>query len=164
MRCVLRDRDDTSVTAGRSHGSLESRRIVHHMQYGDADVIPLLACSDIRAEHDFLVATLGFESGGLETAGDGSVVHAELRAGSRRIWLHRTDESEQLIPPARSGSASGGIVVHVPDVDAIYERALAAGAVVLYAPRDEAYGQREFGVRDSEGHLWWFATPLESRE
>lgn len=129
------------------------------MEYEEGDVIPLLACSDIRAEHDFLVAALGFESAGVESDGDGIVVHAEVRAGIRRIWLHRVDEAGRLIPPATSGSAAGGIVVHVPDVDAMYERARAAGANVLYAPRDEDYGQREFGVRDPEGHLWWIATP-----
>lgn len=132
------------------------------MESDDGDVIPALVCSDIRAEHDFLVAALGFGSGGVESGADGSVVHAEVRAGARRIWLHRTIESERLIPPATSGSAGGGIVVHVPDVDALYERARAAGADILYAPRDEDYGQREFGIRDPEGHLWWIATPQES--
>jgi uncharacterized glyoxalase superfamily protein PhnB len=53
-------------------------------------------------------------------------------------------------------------VVHVPDVDAHHERAVAAGADVLYGPRDQDYGQREYGVRDPEGHLWWIATPVAS--
>ena len=37
----------------------------------------------------------------------------------------------------------------------------AAGAHVETAPSDTPYGQREYGVRDSEGHRWWFATPRE---
>jgi hypothetical protein len=49
-----------------------------------SDVIPLLACSDIRAEHDFLVTVLGMASGGVERMPDGMVVHAEVRAGARR--------------------------------------------------------------------------------
>ncbi len=134
--------------------------ILHALGSDHGDVIPLLACSDVQAEHDFLVAALGLESGGVESAADGSVIHAEVRLGSRRIWLHRTDETERLLPPAMSGSADGGLVVQVPDVDAVYERARAAGAEILYAPRNEDYGQREFGVRDPDGHLWWIATPL----
>ena len=125
-----------------------------------ADIIPLLACSDIAGEHDFLVRVLGFESGGVERTPDGAVVHAEVRAGHRRVWLHRADEAGGLLSPHQAGAASGGIVVHVADVDAHYERARAAGAEVLYAPRDEDYGQREYGVRDPEGHSWWIATPV----
>jgi len=123
------------------------------------DVIPLLVCLDIAAEHDFLVTVLGFASAGIERTPDGKVVHAEVRAGARRIWLHQTDEADRLLPPGRSGSAGGGIVVHVPDVDAHHERSRAAGADVQSEPRDQDYGQREYGVRDPEGHLWWIATP-----
>jgi uncharacterized glyoxalase superfamily protein PhnB len=128
------------------------------------DIIPLLACSDIVGEHDFLVTVLGFDSGGIESGSDGTVVHAEVRAGSRRIWLHRADEGGGLLPPGRTGTAGGGIVVHVSDVDAHHDRARAAGADVLYAPRDEDYGQREYGVRDPEGHHWWIATPTTVTE
>lgn len=123
------------------------------------DVIPLLACSDIAGEHDFLVTVLGFDSGGVESMADRTVVHAEVSAGSRRTWLHRADEAGGLLPPGRSGTAGGGIVVHVDDVDSHHDRARAAGADILYPPRDEDYGQREYGIRDPEGHLWWIATP-----
>lgn len=126
------------------------------------DVIPLLACSDIPAEHDFLVRVLGFASAELERMPDGTVVHAEVRAGNRRIWLHRADEASNLVPPGARGPAGGGIVVHVPDVDAHYERARASGAEILDEPRDQDYGQREYGMRDPEGHLWWIATPILS--
>ena len=134
------------------------------MQREAGDIIPLLACSDIVSEHDFLVTVLGFESGGIESTPDGTVVHAEVRAGSRRVWLHREDEAGGLVPPGRAGTAGGGIVVHVGDVDGHHDRARAAGAEVLYAPRDEDYGQREYGVRDPEGHLWWIATPTTAAE
>jgi MerR family transcriptional regulator, thiopeptide resistance regulator len=124
------------------------------------EVIPLLVCSDITAEHDFLVHVLGLSPAVVERMPDGKVVHAEVVAGSRRVWLHRADEAEGLVPPRRSGSAAGGLVIHVGDVDAHHERARAAGADILYAPRDEDYGQREYGIRDPEGHLWWIATPI----
>ncbi len=47
--------------------------------------------------------------------------------------------------------------VFVDDVDAHHERALAAGATILYAPVNQPYGQREYGVSDSEGRVWSFA-------
>lgn len=123
------------------------------------DVIPLIACSDIEREHDFLVDVIGFTSAGIERLPDGSVVHAEVRAGERRIWLHRVDPAGSLVAPGSAGPTHGGLVVHVRDVDAHHRHARDAGAEILSGPTDQAYGQREYGVRDPEGHVWWVATP-----
>ena len=50
--------------------------------------------------------------------------------------------------------------VFVDDTDRAYERALAAGAKELYAPRNEPYGQRIGCVVDGEGNRWYIATLL----
>jgi uncharacterized glyoxalase superfamily protein PhnB len=126
------------------------------------DVLPVLACSDIAAEHDFLVQVLGFASGGLERAPNGMVVHGEVRAGERRIWLHLTSEAHKLAPPSKLGGAGGGITVYVKDVDAHFEAVRRAGATILSEPTDQPYGQREYGVRDPDGHSWWIATPISN--
>jgi uncharacterized glyoxalase superfamily protein PhnB len=129
------------------------------MQSDFIDVIPVLACSDIAAEHDFLVNVLGFESGGLERDPDGNVVHGEVRVGEGRLWLHVTTEEFGLATPVTLGGAGGGIVVHVRDVDDHFRRVQAAGAEILSEPTDQEYGQREYGVKDPDGHSWWIATP-----
>jgi uncharacterized glyoxalase superfamily protein PhnB len=49
----------------------------------------------------------------------------------------------------------------VPDVDAHYRQARAAGAIVLDEPADQDYGERVYRAIDPEGHRWIFATPLE---
>jgi uncharacterized glyoxalase superfamily protein PhnB len=121
------------------------------------DLIPVLPYADIRRGHDFLVDVLGLASGGVVEDGDGHVIHAEVRAGERRIWLH--EATGGLQSPAGAGSRTSGIVVHVADVDAHYARVRSAGAEILRAPTDEDYGQREYGVRDPEGHDWYVATP-----
>jgi uncharacterized glyoxalase superfamily protein PhnB len=100
-----------------------------------SDIIPLLACSDIEAEHDFLVNVLDLESGGLERTPAGGVVHGEVRAGDRRIWLHVVNADDGLLAPRTLGAAGGGLVVHVDDVDAHHEQAKAAGAEIVYEPR-----------------------------
>jgi uncharacterized glyoxalase superfamily protein PhnB len=123
------------------------------------DVIPVLVCSDIEAEHNFLVGVLGFAAAGLERTPEGAVVHGEVRAGDRRIWLHLISEAAGLATPLTLGGAGGGMVVHVVDVDAHFAKAKAAGASILSEPTDQEYGQREYGVRDPEGHSWWIATP-----
>ena len=123
------------------------------------DVVPVLACADIADEYDFLVRVLGFAGGGLERTPSGAVVHGEVRAGDRRIWLHLTSETAGLATPLTLGGAGGGMVVHVDDVDSHFAKVKAAGASILSEPTDQSYGQREYGVRDLDGHSWWFATP-----
>ncbi len=123
------------------------------------DIIPVLVCSDIAAEHDFLVSVLGFTSAGLERTPAGAVVHAEVRTGDRRIWLHVSSQTARLEPPSILGAAGGGLVVYVTDVDAHFAQVKASGAEILSEPAAQPYGQREYGVRDPEGHCWWFATP-----
>lgn len=48
--------------------------------------------------------------------------------------------------------------VLVDDVDAHHARSAAAGARITFPPADMPYGQREYGVTDTEGRLWSFAT------
>src|SRR5215831_17167700 len=115
------------------------------------DAIPVLPCADIRAAHDFLVNVLELDSGGL-IEHEGRVIHGEVRAGDRRFWLH--ESAGALTSPEHAGVRTGGIVLHVADVDAHHERVKAAGATILRSPTDEDYGQREYGVRDPEGHDW----------
>jgi uncharacterized glyoxalase superfamily protein PhnB len=122
------------------------------------DLIPVVPYEDIRAGHDFLVDVLGFESAGIIEDGGGNVVHGEVRAGDRRVWLHAA--AGGLTTPRASSTQTGGIVVHVADVDAHFARVKAAGADITREPTDEDYGQREYGVRDPEGHSWYIATPF----
>ena len=124
-------------------------------------VIPVLVCADIAAEHDFLVNALGFTSGGVERTPEGQAVHAEVRAGDLVIWLHRVSAELRLASPRSLPAACSGLVVYVEYVDAHHARARAQGAKPESDPKDMPYGQREYEVKDPEGHRWWFATPLK---
>jgi uncharacterized glyoxalase superfamily protein PhnB len=53
------------------------------------------------------------------------------------------------------------LYVYVPDTDATYRRALAAGAVSIMEPSDQYYGDRNAGVKDPCGNSWWLATHKE---
>lgn len=127
-------------------------------------VIPLLVYRDIQAAHDFLVSAFGFESGGIQRAADGQVVHAEVRVGNAPLWLHRVTGEHGLASPASAGVSDAGLVVYVSDVDQHYAQARSAGAQIDSEPTDQPYGQREYEARDQEGHRWWFAMPLASAQ
>ena len=120
----------------------------------------MLVYADIEAAHDFLVGVFGFTSGGLHRLDDGTVVHAEVRHGDAAMWLHRETAEHELSSPRVAAQSNGGLSVVVPDVDAHYARAQAAGARVDSVPTDRDYGLREYGVRDPENHRWWFSSPL----
>jgi len=80
----------------------------------------------------------------------GGVQHAEVAIGDARIEL--ADGTDAY------ASRAGALHLYVPDADAAYERAVAAGATALYAPVDQPYGDREAGVRDPGGNAWFIAT------
>lgn len=125
-------------------------------------IIPLLVYDDIQAAHDFLVNVFGFKAGAVIRDEGGHPVHGEVHAGETTIWLHRVT-AEHDLRSASSGIASAGLVVYVDDVDGHFARVRAAGGRVDGEPADQPYGQREYGVRDCEGHRWWFATPATRR-
>jgi hypothetical protein len=50
--------------------------------------------------------------------------------------------------------------IYLPDVDAHYDRAKAAGAEIVVELRNTEYGSREYSARDLEGHVWHFGTYL----
>ena len=122
-------------------------------------VIPVRVYQDIEAAHDFLVRTFGFTSGGLHRDEEGTVVHAEVRAGDCPIWLHRVTTEHRMASPKGTTGSHGGLEVIVPNVDAHFARAKAAGARIDSGPSDQDYGLREYGARDTEDHRWWFSSP-----
>ena len=123
-------------------------------------MVPVLTYQDIPAAHDFLVHAFGFVAGGVERSPDGQAIHGEVRVGDAPVWLHRVTAGHHLDSPTAEDVANSGLFVYVDDVDAHYERARTAGALIDSAPVDQPYGQREYGARDLEGHRWWFATPV----
>jgi uncharacterized glyoxalase superfamily protein PhnB len=123
-------------------------------------IIPILVYEDIEAAHDYLVDVFGFGARGVERDGSGQVIHGEVVTEEGPVWLHRVAAEHELASPQSMQVASGGLVVHVADVDGHFEHVRAAGAHIEREPEDQPYGLRDYGVRDPEGHRWWFATPL----
>lgn len=54
----------------------------------------------------------------------------------------------------------GRVIFHVDDVDALYERAVAAGLSPRHVPRNADWGERMFAITDPSGHDLSFARPL----
>ena len=87
--------------------------------------------------------------------------HAEIKIGTSPIML--TGESPQF-PDWQSPQSRGGTPVHiylyVENADALFKRALDAGATQLLPLQDHPYGDRSGGVTDPFGHVWYVATRI----
>ncbi len=71
------------------------------------------------------------------------------------------DQHLNLILTDASGAAGWGrVIIHVDDVDAMHERAVAAGHTPEAPPRDAEWGERYFHLDDPDGHQLSFARPL----
>jgi uncharacterized glyoxalase superfamily protein PhnB len=119
-------------------------------------VWPTLAANDARALIRFLVDAFGFTETVVHGDGD-RVDHAELAwplGGG--IMLGSVREAGDDRWPLKPGTFGGYVVAD--DIDALYARAVAAGAEITRKPSDTDYGSREFAARDPEGNLWSFGT------
>ncbi len=115
-------------------------------------VFPCLTFRDAKASFARLERALGAERVAVYEDDEGRVVHAEIRIGSSTIMAGDERAGSTATPPGVSV-----IYVAVPDADAAYERARAAGADVT-EPVDQDYGSRDVTVTDRDGNRWALGT------
>lgn len=129
---------------------------------GGSTIIPCLRYRDAAAAIDWLCTAFGFQPHAIY--GDGEVIrHAQLVSGGGMVMIGSAGLDSQwgrlVAQPGDTGlRVTQGNCVVVPDVDAHYARAVAAGAVIAQNIADQGYGGRGYACRDLEGHLWWFGS------
>jgi PhnB protein len=92
---------------------------------------------------------------------DGKIGHAEIRIGDSTIMLADEHPEMGAKSPQTIGGTPVGILLYVADVDAVFQRAIAAGATVERPVEDKFYGDRMGGVIDPFGHKWYIGTHKE---
>lgn len=120
-------------------------------------IIPQVPYQDIGAALAFLDHAFGFReipTSRLVSA-DGVIHHALVEFGDGVIGIG-TQGAHGAISPRSGGALSQYISVHVDDVDAHYQRAVAAGARIASSLRTESRGVRSYEALDPEGHRWRF--------
>jgi uncharacterized glyoxalase superfamily protein PhnB len=111
-------------------------------------VTPVLVYADVRAAVTWLEAAFGFE----ERVRIGDAHRAQLRAGSDGAVVVADVGGERAAPAG--GGVTHVVKLRVPDVDAAFERARAAGGRVVDEPRTWEYGERSGVLEDPGGHRW----------
>lgn len=124
------------------------------LKTGFHTITPYLVVEDADGLIAFLKETLGAEVRGRHLAPDGRVMHAEVRVGDSIIEMGE--------PAGEFKAFAMALHVYIDDVDGAYARALAAGATTTHPLTDQAYGDREGGVKDRWGNVWYLATHQEN--
>ncbi len=128
-----------------------------------ATIIPSLRYRDALAAIDWLCAAFGFEKNAVYADEKGIVQHAQLVFGNGMIMLgsvaNASPWGERIAQPYEIGGRETQCpCVIVSDCQAHYERAKAAGAVIVDEYEVKDYGGAGYSCRDPEGHLWWFGS------
>jgi uncharacterized glyoxalase superfamily protein PhnB len=128
----------------------------------ESTIIPALRYKDAPAAIEWLCNVLGCTKHAVYANEDGTIAHAELALGGGMIMLGSAKDDEhgkRFRSPGEVGDVeTRSAYVVVADVEAVYARAQAAGAVIVRPIQNTDYGSREFAISDPEGHSWSVGT------
>jgi PhnB protein len=92
-------------------------------------------------------------------APDGKIMHAEIKIGDSRIMVNDTMPGYK--GPKGFGGSPTSLWLYVDDSDALFNRAVSAGAEVQMPLDNQFWGDRGGAVADPEGYTWWISTRKE---
>lgn len=119
---------------------------------GAPDVQPYLHPLRALPVIDFLKRAFDAEELGRYATPEGVIHHVTMKIGSSHLEMGEAHGIYEPMP--------GMFYLYVPDCDAVYRRALAAGATSIAEPTDHDYGDRSGGVKDVFGNQWYVATHI----
>jgi uncharacterized glyoxalase superfamily protein PhnB len=122
-------------------------------------LVPLINVEDVQRSIDFYTGALGFTRQS-DFADAGRLVWARLACGPVSLMLNGRPSTEAAHRRARPGHHDVVLYMAVPDVEPLHASLVAAG----HDPspiENEAYGLRQFGLRDPDGYELAFTSPLE---
>lgn len=120
---------------------------------GYTSVAPWVVTDDTGAFLDFVAQVLDGEELARVATENGAIGHGEIRVGDTVVLAFDRAPEWPVMPSL--------LRVWVPDADAVFEKAVAAGAQVVTAVSDNAFGQRGGRIKDPFGNIWWVVTQVE---
>ena len=135
--------------------------MVRYVPEGYHAVTPYLIIKDAARALDFYRKVFGAVEVMRFNDPSGKIGHAEIRIGDAHVMLADEHETMGYKSPAAYGGTPVSLVIYVEDVDAVFQRALDAGAESRQAVKDQFYGDRNGTVKDPFGHVWTLSTHKE---
>ena len=133
----------------------------NHIPEGYHSVTPYLHIRDAARAIEFYKQVFGATEVLRMDAPDGKIGHAEIKIGDSHVMLADEFPDIDVRSPESFGGTPVSLLLYVEDVDALAERALAAGAKMLSPLEDKFYGDRMGKLQDPFGHIWAIATHTE---
>lgn len=124
-------------------------------------VTPYMAVRDCVAAIDFYRRAFGAEKTMQLDMPDGKIAHAEIRIGDSTLMMSEENEAWGNKSPQSLGGSPMYLMIYVPDVDAAFQNAIAAGASEVRAVQDQFYGDRSGTLKDPFGFQWTLSTHIE---
>jgi uncharacterized glyoxalase superfamily protein PhnB len=124
-------------------------------------ITPYLYYEDVAAAVKWLSKAFGFRRLEQMKGPQGNVTHASMQFGDAMVMMG--DPGPTYRNPKRLRALTQCQYVNVEDADAMFRKAIRAGAKAIEEPKDTGYGARRCGVEDPEGHQWYFAHELATR-
>ncbi len=125
-------------------------------------ITPHLVAKDAAAAIDFYARALGTVEVYRVLGPDGRrIMFSELLLGDSRLFVVDEFPEQNAFAPTTLGGSPVALHVYVPDVDAAFARAIAAGMTVEIPVTDFFWGERYGSLRDPFGHLWGLASRIE---
>lgn len=135
---------------------------VDHIPQGYHSVTPYLIVDGADAAIRFYSEAFGATEVLRMPMGDsGRLAHAEIRIGDSHVMLADEFADMGYLGPLKRGGATASLMIYLPDVDAVFARALAAGAKEEKPVADQFWGDRMGSLVDPFGHRWTLATHVE---
>ena len=130
------------------------------MRTFQTSIVPTLSLRNGAAAIDFYKKAFDAEEIMRVESPDGLVV-AELSIEGARFFIADESPEHGNLSPASAGGVTTRMGLFVANPDAVVDKALAAGALLLYPVADQDYGYRLGAVKDPYGHVWEIARKLE---
>lgn len=128
---------------------------------GYHNVTPYLAVRNAKAAVEFYQRAFGAELAMKLTMPDGSLAHAEIQIGDSHVMMAEENAEWGNTSPQTLGGSPVSFMVYVPDVDAAFARALAAGCTQVRPVENQFYGDRTGTLKDPYGFQWSIGTHVE---
>ena len=128
---------------------------------GYHNVTPYLIVNGAAQAIDFYKQVFGASEVFRFPRPDGRIAHAEIKIGDSIVMLADEDPKAGAQSPQTLGGTAMGLMIYLPDVDQVFQRALTAGAKVRQPVDNKFYGDRSGAVIDPFGHQWTIATHVE---